>query len=137
MSAAPILHRLHKVKQTGTGRWIASCPGHEDKSPSLSVRELDDGRVLLHDFGGCHVTDVLAALGLEMGDLFPDRPEHHRSPTGSRIPASDRLSVLADEALTVGIIAGRLFEDRMIGEDEWSRLSLAIQRIQRAKSDAS
>jgi len=52
MSATPVLDRLDKVKQTGPDRWIACCPAHDDKSPSLAVRELDDGRILLHDFGG-------------------------------------------------------------------------------------
>jgi hypothetical protein len=42
------------------------CPAHDDRSPSLSVRELN-GRTLVHDFGGCEqarVIDALADLGL-------------------------------------------------------------------------
>ena len=132
-----ILDRLQNLKRTGTGRWLASCPGHEDRSPSLCIRELDDGRVLIYDFGGCHVREVLSALGLVMGDLFSDKPEHYRPPTSSRICASDLLRVIADEALTLGMIAGRFLEGRTINEDEWSRLSLAIQRVQRASSHVS
>jgi hypothetical protein len=33
---------LEKVRRNGAG-WIARCPAHEDRSPSLSVREGDDG----------------------------------------------------------------------------------------------
>ena len=83
------------------------------------------------------MTDVLAALGMEMTDLFPDRLDHHLPPTRSRIPASDLLRIIADEALTVGVIAGRILDDKDIDEDEWSRLSLAVRRIGEARSHAS
>ncbi|MDE2264100.1 MAG: hypothetical protein KGL45_16380 [Gammaproteobacteria bacterium] len=62
-AAATVLDRLDGVRQSGPGRWLARCPAHEDRSPSLSIRELDDGRVLLHDFGGCDTQAVLDALG--------------------------------------------------------------------------
>ena len=76
-AAAKVLDRLARVKQTGPGRWIASCPAHEDRSPSLSIREIDD-RLLIHDFGGCDTGDVLAALGLNISDLFEPPLEHLR-----------------------------------------------------------
>jgi hypothetical protein len=40
-----LLDRLQGVKRTGPSRWIARCPAHEDRRPSLAVRELDDGRL--------------------------------------------------------------------------------------------
>jgi hypothetical protein len=52
----------------GDGIW--ACPAHEDRSPSLSVREGDDGRVLVHCFAGCATHDVIAAVGLRWTDLF-------------------------------------------------------------------
>jgi hypothetical protein len=89
-AAAKLLGRLERVKQTGPGRWLACCPAHEDRSPSLSIRETDDGRVLLHDFGGCEVGDVLAAPGLALADLFSRQlPEHSYAPSHSRIPATN------------------------------------------------
>ncbi len=66
-----LLERLERVKATGPGRWSACCPAHDDKSPSLAIRELGDERVLLHCFTGCSTADVLAAVGLEFADLFP------------------------------------------------------------------
>ena len=83
------------------------------------------------------MSDVLAALGMEMTDLFSERLDHHLPPSRSRIPASDLLKIIADEALTVGVIAGRFLDDRDIGEDEWNRLSLAVQRIGEARSHAA
>jgi len=52
------------------------CPAHSDGTPSLSVTEASDSRVLVHCFGGCTVVDVMAALGLGMGVLF----EPHSNP---------------------------------------------------------
>lgn len=68
-----VLSRLSGVKKTQSG-YIASCPAHEDTHPSLSIREAEDGRVLLHCWTGCRTQDVVAAIGLTMADLFPARP---------------------------------------------------------------
>ena len=43
---------------TGRGRWLAKCPAHDNRKASLAIRQLDDGRILLHDFAGCHVEHV-------------------------------------------------------------------------------
>ena len=48
----------------------ALCPSHNDTRPSLSVGEGDDGRALVYCHAGCAVADVVAALDLDMGDLF-------------------------------------------------------------------
>ena len=45
MSADKLLSRLQRVKRTGPGKWGASCPTREDKSPSLAIAEKDDGTV--------------------------------------------------------------------------------------------
>lgn len=48
MSAAKVLlSRLDGVKEAGPGKWIARCCAHEDRKPSLSIREVED-RVLVH-----------------------------------------------------------------------------------------
>lgn len=54
--------------------WTAQCPAHDDRSPSLSIRELADGSVLLHCFAGCPTDDVVEALGIGMFELFPVHP---------------------------------------------------------------
>ncbi|WP_369158832.1 hypothetical protein [Candidatus Thiodiazotropha sp. LNASS1] len=67
-----LVSRLERVRSVGNGRFIALCPvsAHDDKSPSLSIAEGDDGRVLIRCFGGCETQAVVNALGLEMKDLF-------------------------------------------------------------------
>jgi len=42
--------------------WMARCPVHDDRTPSLAISEADDGRVLVHCHAGCSQQDVIAAL---------------------------------------------------------------------------
>jgi len=67
-----LLARLEGVRQLGPDRWKARCPAHQDKTPSLSIRQADN-RILLFDFGGCEVSDILAAIGLTWRDICPER----------------------------------------------------------------
>jgi hypothetical protein len=76
MTAETLLNQLHKVRQNGTGKWMACCPAHEDRTPSLSIKEDSDGTILLHCFAGCSAEEIIGAAGVEMGDLFPDTDRH-------------------------------------------------------------
>ena len=83
-----LLGQLDRVKQTGPDTWLASCPTanhrHGDRSRGLSIREGDDGRVLVHCHAGCPVHEVVAVLGLELSNLFPQRQivYPHHAPRG-------------------------------------------------------
>jgi hypothetical protein len=134
MSAvAKLLDRLERVRQSGPGRWLASCPVHADRSPSLSIRELDDGRLLLHDFGGCETGDILAAVGLQLSDLFEKPLSHNLSASRSRIPARDLLEILSEEISVAALIAADLLSRRSISELDWQRLARAAARIGKAR----
>ena len=54
----------------GGGGFHVTCPTHADDQPSLHISMGEGGRVLLHCFDGCETEDVLAAVGLQLGDLF-------------------------------------------------------------------
>ena len=136
-AAAKILDRLDKVKSTGPGRWLAKCPAHEDRSPSLSIRELDDGRVLLHCFAGCEIGDVLDALGLELADLFERPIAHHLPRSRSKIRAVELLELIDGEALAVGMIALQFRDTGQLSQEDWQRLSTAIARIGGARDHAA
>lgn len=68
MTAEELADRLH-ARASGTG-FVARCPAHADRSPSLSIREGSDGRVLLHCFAGCSVESVCDALKIRVSNLF-------------------------------------------------------------------
>ena len=70
MSLEEFLDRLGEVKKHGRN-YDARCPNHDDHTASLSVTEGDDGRILVKCFAGCSTSDIVAALGLRLADLFP------------------------------------------------------------------
>jgi hypothetical protein len=85
--------------------------------------------VLLHDFGGCDISAVLAALGLSLSDLF-DKPvvQSAAAPVRSGIPPSDVLLALDHEIM----VASLLIEDgarRPLDDADRQRLALAGGRI--------
>jgi len=131
-TAARLLDRLERVKATGPNRWIGCCPAHEDKSPSLSIREVES-RILVHCFGGCEVGDVLGALGLQLSDLFDEPLAQQASPTHSRIPAADILQALDHEILVSVVILDEVVRKRAISEGQMSRLGVAASRIGAAR----
>lgn len=65
-SARPDFVRAEEIAAALGGRraghsWIARCPAHDDRTPSLSIRDAD-GKVLLRCHAGCEQRDVIAVL---------------------------------------------------------------------------
>lgn len=52
------------------GRLIVSCPVHDDRRPSLHLKEAEDGNLLMLCRAGCPTEEILAAVGLQWADLF-------------------------------------------------------------------
>lgn len=80
-----VLSKLNNVRQAGANRWNACCPAHDDKNPSLSIRETDDGKVLIHCWANCSAAEITAAMGLQMRDLFPGMKTLRRGPSKAAI----------------------------------------------------
>ena len=124
MNAQDVLDRLEQVTG-GNGKWTARCPAHQDKSPSLAVNEADD-RVLVHCFAGCETTDVTAAIGLDLADLF------YKKLAGSDLTEVKRMryeKVLRDERFQVAVINSVERNERPLTTAERERRVLGQQRI--------
>ncbi|WP_321947083.1 DUF3631 domain-containing protein [Paraburkholderia sp. J10-1] len=67
--AGEILDRLDGVRQTGPNQWVACCPAHDDRDPSLSISAKSDGEVLLHCHAGCDFRDVLRGMGFDSRNI--------------------------------------------------------------------
>ena len=126
-----ILPQLRGIKSRGHGRWMALCPAHQDRVASLSISEGADGRVLLRCFGGCEVSDVLAAVGKDFSDLFPNGLGHRLRPlaTAKLLGATDALRLLRQEAAMLAIIASDLARGQTLCDKSRSRLMLACGRV--------
>ena len=72
-----ILPRLEKVRNCGNGKYLACCPAHDDRDPSLAVRVTNGGKILLHCFAGCSALDIVNSIGMTLGDLFPEGRDVH------------------------------------------------------------
>jgi hypothetical protein len=134
MTADALLSRLDRVKRTRAQVWIARCPAHDDRGPSLSVRELDDGRVLVHCFAGCGADEIVSAAGLTFAELAPPRPSgaHSVKPERRPFPALDVLRCIAQEARIAAVAAMRLGQGHQISDDDRQRLLVAVERISAA-----
>lgn len=133
MSANTLLQHLEKVRRSGQGSWLACCPAHDDKSPSLSIRETADGRVLVHCFAGCAVHEIVSAVGLDTSDLFPPRTEQQFIKGERRpFPAADILRALIPEIWINYLCAQAILKDEVLLAVDRERLSLAASRFQAA-----
>ena len=131
-----ILSRLDKVKPTGKGTWLACCPAHSDRSPSLTLRELDDGRILAHDFGGCDFEAIVGAVGLGWDAWFPPKPIEHAAPVKRAFPAADVLEALAFEATVLEVAAGATARGEELSDEDRARVRLAGDRIREGRNYA-
>ncbi|MCX7010674.1 MAG: hypothetical protein NTY53_26090 [Kiritimatiellaeota bacterium] len=69
MKLENVLERLGDVRQTTSG-YKANCPLHGDDGQHLTISEAS-GKILLKCFhSNCKVSDICAAIGLEVKDLF-------------------------------------------------------------------
>lgn len=76
-------------RRAGRG-WLARCPAHADRTPSLNVSEGADGRVLMHCHAGCELQDILDSLELSRADLF-QRVQNRRGGAVAAPMASRRV----------------------------------------------
>ena len=131
MSADVLLSKLVGVRATGRNhQWLARCSAHDDCQPSLSIRELDDGRILLHCFAGCSAREVLDAAGLDFDALYPERAIDHRRPPERRpFPAADMLCAVATETLVAAIVSADMVDGYLPDARDHARLVIAAGRL--------
>jgi len=131
MSIDNLLSKLEKVKQTSSDQYVACCPAHNDKSPSLSIRALPNGKILLHCFAECPIDEVLNSIGLTLEDLFPEKlqPSHLNK---RRINPISVLEVIYFEGLVIQNVARTVLIEKYITESDYTRLHIAYERINSA-----
>ena len=67
-----VLSSFRDVKQIGRNKYMARCPAHDDRNPSLSISVLSD-KILIHCHAGCHTESIIRIVGLKWSDLFDNR----------------------------------------------------------------
>jgi hypothetical protein len=133
-----VLDRIDRPKQTRPGNWLAGCPCCQSKrGRPISVRELADGRVLVHPFCGCTTVDVVEALGLTLGDLF-DKPLAPSSlpPVRGGLSARELLELVSHEAMVAALLTSDA-QGRALTQEEQARLGQAAARLNKAREMVS
>ncbi|OAI14217.1 hypothetical protein A1507_15555 [Methylomonas koyamae] len=130
------LNRLDGVKTNGSNRWLAKCPAHPDRSPSLAIRLADD-RILIHCFAGCSVDAVLSAVGLDMADLFPDRVAIPGAPKpkAPRFSAYELFPLLIQEALILALAFHAVTSGDVLADTDMQRAEQAYNAVLRLNSE--
>lgn len=129
-----ILSRLEKVRRTGANNWLACCPAHDDKSPSLTIHAADDGRILVKCHAECGFEEIVNAVGLGWEPWFPPKPKTDFVPAVRRpFPAADVLEALSIETLIVTITAKQMHEKKEVSGRDMARLIVACGRIEEGR----
>jgi hypothetical protein len=101
MKIEEFLAKLEGVQNSGSGKWVARCPAHDDHNPSLGVAVGDDGRILVKCYAGCSAESIVSAMGLKMSDLMPESAGRAEDVRAAKAPpavsAADLLSAKPTE----------------------------------------
>jgi hypothetical protein len=85
MSAETIAQALGGRKAGAA--WMARCPAHEDREPSLSIKDADNGKVLVRCHAGCDQQKVIGALTAR--GIWSSTSRHHGRMMGSQSGATN------------------------------------------------
>lgn len=130
MDTEALLGRLSVVRKRSANQWSARCPAHDDKGPSLSIRELPDGRILLKCFAGCDTHEVLATLGLNFRDLYPHSGDAWMpGKVRGLLPARQAMELIDHEAHLVTVAAINAANGLTLTDADRERLIKAAARI--------
>lgn len=133
MSIETILNTLNGVKRKSQGRYVALCPVHNEKTPSLAITDAGDGKVLLHCFGcGAGAIEIISALGIEISEIFPERDRFDCAKSARVKPvftSQQLLTAIHYEAIVVMIVASDILNGK---KADFERLATAYKRIEAA-----
>lgn len=138
-------------KPQGKG-YIACCPAHNDKHPSLSISEVS-GKILLKCWTGCSVESIVSAIGIETKDLFPEssltsvqRKKYKRIKNLSELWSAlyremhVLLQIVNNRVCDESLLKDKNFKEcrsefRPLPPEFWDREMLAAKRVKRIIGD--
>lgn len=111
-SLEDILRVLDGVVPKGGGQYMAMCPCHADKRPSLALRMGDKG-IVMHCQAGCRTEDVLSSLGLTMRDLC----EEKTAALAGQKAESQKAESAAKKTEARPFSVGQAYQSKLMGDD--------------------
>ena len=107
---------------------MSCCPAHDDRSPSLSIRELDDGQLLINCLAGCGGADVVRAVDLELHDLYPENPQITKG-CRPRFNPRELLEISKQETLVAAVGLDRLLAGESLTDEDINRMRTSLHRL--------
>ena len=126
-----LLSRLDGVMRNGQDRWMAKCPAHDDRGPSLSIKDTGT-RTLIHCFAGCEAEDVLAAVGMAWRDLYRDEWQAAREAALHQRIKLPPIDPLALERRIIDLAESDLRAGKELSLEDRMRLQIALERVKGA-----
>ena len=121
------LNKLQKLKQTKNNEWVACCPVHDDKNPSMHIKISDEGDLLLHCFG-CHAPylEILGSLGFDAFDFIPEQKRYKKHNNGTyiktQISGESMLQILDKKLNIIMFVLQDMVDGVVLGADEMTHI---------------
>ena len=133
-----LLARLSKVKAGADGKYLACCPAHKDKTPSLAIRDVGD-RILIKCFAGCSVDDICGAVGMTIADLMPAENTAYARPWEGVKGYNSRELVrgLVQESYVIMLAMRHVLRGDVLDVDDLARVNRAMIAINEIHGEVS
>jgi hypothetical protein len=109
--------RGHKIKRSA-GRFVTTCPAHEDKEPSLSFGEGDRSEIVVKCHAGCSFEQIVEALNLTQEGVTRSGVGDFESRIDATYDYVDETGELIFQA--VRLKSPKSFRQRRMGGDGWT-----------------
>ena len=129
MNLEPILQRLEKVKRIKSGVFKACCPAHDDKTPSLEIKDAGD-KALMICRAGCTFDEIRAMIGMDKHEFFADGKAPKQAAPG--VSTRDVAEAVSFELAVAYVVACDRAKGRQITPQDLQREQQARERIARA-----
>jgi hypothetical protein len=131
MNINDFLSYFEKSFRSGKDEYQCLCPAHQDKTASLSIKNLPDERILIHCFAGCAANDILEAVGLTFDDIVPKRLGDFK-PVSKPFNPYAVLKAISNETLLVALAGLEVANGKTLPQEDKDRLMIAVNRLREA-----
>ena len=131
MNINDFLGYFEKSYRSGKDEYQCLCPAHNDKTASLSIKNLPDERILIHCFAGCAANDILEAVGLTFDDIVPKRLGDFK-PVSKPFNPYAVLKAISNETLLVALAGLEVANGKTLPHEDTDRLMIAVNRLREA-----
>jgi hypothetical protein len=131
MNINDFLGYFEKSYRSGKDEYQCLCPAHNDKTASLSIKNLPDERILIHCFAGCAANDILGAVGLTFDDIVPKRLGDFK-PVSKPFNPYAVLKAISNETLLVALAGLEVSNGKTLPQEDKDRLMIAVNRLREA-----